>query len=52
MLSDQREYEAAVAAARGRMIDEDFLRAWDTGRRLSVEQAVEIALSAPLKLIA
>ncbi len=52
VLSDQREYEAAVAAARSRMIDEDFLRAWDTGRRLSVEQAVETALSAPLKLIA
>jgi hypothetical protein len=36
-----------VIAVRGRLGEEAFERAWDEGRRLSGEQAIELALMDP-----
>ncbi len=41
-------YERSVAAARAQLRDAEFEAAWAEGRRMSVEQAIDDALSVPV----
>ncbi len=43
--SDQTDVDRGVAAARGAMGDEAFQAAWEQGRSMSLDQAVEEALA-------
>lgn len=42
----QSDYDAAVAMARAQCVGDDFSRAWQEGRTLTLEQAVVLALAA------
>jgi predicted ATPase/DNA-binding XRE family transcriptional regulator/Tfp pilus assembly protein PilF len=42
---DQKEYDHYVAAVRGQLDEAAFAKAWDQGRTLTLEQAIELALS-------
>jgi predicted ATPase len=45
--NDRLPYTRAVAAARARLGDEAFQRAWDEGRAMTPEQAIAYALGSP-----
>ncbi len=45
--ADAAKHERAVAQARAELGDEAFAKAWAEGRVMGLEQAVELALSAP-----
>ena len=45
--AEQKFHDEVVIAVRGRLGEEAFERAWDEGRRLSGEQAIELALMDP-----
>ena len=47
VLSENRHYDQAVTTARHRLPEEDFRRAWNAGRLMTVEQAVAAALQSP-----
>ena len=44
MGAEYAEYEGEVAALRGDMDEEAFKAGWETGRRLTLEQAIQAAL--------
>jgi hypothetical protein len=44
--AERVEYERTVARARAGLDEATWQRAWDEGRALTLEQAVEAALSA------
>ena len=45
--SDRAEYERDLAAARAKLSEDAFAAAWAEGRTMTLEQAVEYALTLP-----
>jgi hypothetical protein len=45
--ADQAEFDLIVATTRAQLDEASFSRAWESGRKLTPEQAIAVALGSP-----